>query len=146
MTSKDSFELPPELIDRGIVWQVAGFAILGVAATSALAIYSESDTLPFRFFEVATTKLNWAFVPTVAFIVDRSRKMFERKSEIRAAARQHVREQGRQEGIEEGRKLARKEVQQETEERIQSKLDELGIVIPPEFADQIFNHKNGQDS
>ena len=162
MASKNSFELPPELIDRGIVWQIAGFAILGVAASSALAIYSESDTLPFRFFEVATTKLIWAFVPTVAYLIDRSRKMFERRSEIRATARREVLEKARQEGlkegriagieqgriagIEEGRIIAREEVQQQTEERIQARLDELGIVIPPEFADQIFNHKNGQDS
>ena len=151
MASENSFELPPELIDRGVEWQVTGFTILGVAATSALAIYSDLDTLPFRFFEVATTKLNWAFVPTVAFVVDGSRKMFERKSEIRATARLEVLEKARKEGleqgriagIEEGRIIAREEVQQQTEERIQSKLDELGIVIPPEFADQIFNHKNG---
>ena len=154
MASENHIELHSELIDRGVAWQVTGFAIIGIAATSALAIYSETDTLSFRFFEVATTKLNWAFVPTVAFVVDRSRKMFERKSEIRATARLEVLEKARQEGlkegritgIEEGRIIAREEVQQQTEERIQSKLDELGIVIPPEFADQIFNHKNGQDS
>ena len=162
MASENSFELPPELIDRGVVWQVVGFAILGVAATSALAIYSDLDTLTFRFFEVATTKLNWAFVPTVAYIVDRSRKMFERKSEIRATARLEVLEKARKEGleqgriagieegriagIEEGRTAGREEGERRAEDRLRSRLDELGIVVPPEFADQIFNHKNGPNS
>ena len=158
MASKDGFELPPELIDRGVGWQVTGFAILGVAATSALAIYSETDALPFRFFEVATTKLNWAFVPTVAYLIDRSRKMFERKSEIRATARLEVLEKARKEGLEQGRIVGieegriaghiagREEGERRAEDRLRSRLDELGIVVPPEFADQIFNHKNGRNS
>ena len=130
MAPEDHFELQSELIDRGIAWQVAGFAIVGVAATFALAIYSEADALPFRFFEVATTKLNWAFVPTVAFIADRSRKMFERRSEIRAAARQEILEKERR----------------EERERIRSSLEARGVVIPPEIAEEVFNRKNGQDS
>ena len=130
MSSEDRIELPSELIDRGVAWQVVGFAILGIAATSALAIYSETDTLTFRFFEVATTKINWAFVPTVAFIIDRSRKMFERRSEIRAAVRREVRE-----------KLRREE-----NERIRSELEDEGVVIPPEIAERVFDRNNGEES
>ncbi len=130
MASADSFELPPELIDRGVEWQVTGFTILGVAATSALAIYSETDALPFRFFEVATTKLNWAFVPTVAYLIDRSRKMFEKSSEIRATARREVLEKA----------------QREERERIQSLLQAPGVVIPPEIAEKAFGDTNGKKS
>ena len=134
MASEDRIELPSELIDRGVAWQVLGFVLVGIAATSALAIYSETDTLAFRFFEVAATKVNWAFVPTIAFIIDRSRKMFERSSEIRAAARREVRERGRQEGREEARK--------ETEDRIRSILKADGIVIPPDTAEKAFGDTN----
>ena len=74
MASVEHFELQTELIERGFGWQVATFAVIGGAATSALAIYSETDALSFRFFEVATTKLNWAFIPAVAYVVDWSRK------------------------------------------------------------------------
>ena len=130
MASEDHFQLQSELIERGVVWQVAGFAIVGIAATAALAIYSETDTLSFRFFEVATTKINWAFVPAVAFIADRSRRVFERRSEIRAAARQEVHEKWRR----------------EENERIQSELEAEGVVIPPEIAERVFNHKNGEES
>ncbi len=146
MASKDHFELQSELIERGIAWQVAGFAIAGVGATSALAIYSDIDALWFQFFEIATTKLNWAFVPAVAFLADGSRKMFERRSEIRAAARLEVREKGRQEGLKEGRKEGRQEATQETEERIRSNLEAEGVILPPGVAGRVFNHKNGQDS
>ena len=130
MASEDNFELPRELIDRGIMWQVVGFAIVGVTATTVLAIYSETDVLPFRFLEVATTKLSWAFVPTVASIAEWSRKMFEKRSEIRAQARREFREKERR----------------RIENRIRSELESEGVVIPPEVAERVFNHKNGQDS
>ena len=154
MASEEHFELHSELIERGFAWQVATFATIGIAATTALAIYSETDVLTFRFFEVATTKLNWAFVPAVAFIVDWSRKMFERRSDIRAAARREAVEKARQkglkeglkQGIEQGRIAGIEEAERKAEDRLRSRLDKFGIEIPPEFADQIFNHKNGQDS
>ncbi len=146
MASEERFELQSELIERGVVWQVTAFAIVGVTATSALAIYSETDALTFRFFEVATTKLNWAFVPAVAFIIDWSRKMFERRSDIRAAARREAVEKARKEGLAEGRIAGREEGERRAEDRLRSRLDKFGIEIPREFADQIFNHKNGQDS
>ena len=134
------------MIERGFGWQVVTFAVVGVAATSALAIYSETDALTFRFFEVATTKLNWAFVPAVAFIVDWSREMFKKSSDIRAEARREAVEKARKRGQEEGRIAGREEGERKAEDRLRSRLDEFGIKIPPEFVDQIFNHKNGADS
>ena len=130
MKTKSSNEVPFKLNERGILWQIAGFAIVGVATTSTLAIYSEANVLPFRFLEIATTKVSWAFVPAVAFIADRSRKMFETRSEIREAARRKVLERGKR----------------EEKERIRSELESEGVVIPPEVAERVFNHKNGQDS
>lgn len=130
MKTKSSNEVPFKLNERGILWQIAGFAIVGVATTSTLAIYSEANVLPFRFLEIATTKVSWAFVPAVAFIADRSRKMFETRSEIREAARRKVLERGKR----------------EEKERIRSELEAEGVVIPPEIAERVFNHKNGQDS
>ncbi len=154
MPSKDHIELQSELIDRGIAWQVAGFAVVSVAATSALAIYSDIDALPFRFFEIAATKLNWAFVPVVVFIADWSREMFKKSSDIRAEAGAKVREKARQEGLKEGRKEGRiagieegrQEATQETEERIRLKLEAEGVILSSEVAGRVFNHKNGQDS
>lgn len=130
MASEEHFELQSELIERGVVWQVATFATIGIAATSALAIYSETDALTFRFFEVATTKLNWALVPAVAYIVDWSREMFKKSSDIRAEARRE----------------AVKKSRREENERIRSELEAEGVVIPPEIAERVFKHKNGKES
>ena len=130
MASPGGTELLVKLDERDILWQIVGFSIVGVVATSTLAIYSESDTLPFRFLEVATTKLNWALVPAVAYIIDWSRDMFRTRTEIREAARKKVRDQGRR----------------EEQERIRSSLEAEGVVIPPEIAERVFNHKNGKES
>lgn len=130
MKTKSSNEVPFKLNERGILWQIAGFAIVGVATTSTLAIYSDVNVLPFRFLEIATTKLSWAFVPAVAFMIDRSREMFRTDTEIREAARRKVLERGKR----------------EEKERIRSELEAEGVVIPPEIAERVFNHKNGQDS
>ena len=55
--------------------------------------------------------------------------MFERKSEIRAAARRQVREQ----------------VQREETARIQSVLQAPSVVIPPEIAEKAFGDTNGKN-
>ena len=128
MDKKNGFDLHFELRERGIVWQVVGFAVVGVVATSVLAIYSGSDELPFRFLDVATSKLSWAFVPTFAFVLDWSRAMFKRASDISRDARREIRDKGAR----------------EAEIRIQKALESKGIPIPPDVAEEIFNHKNGK--
>ncbi len=128
MEKKNGHDLRFQLDERDIVWQVTGFAIVGVVATAALAIYSGTDNVPFRFLDVATSKLSWAFVPTLAFVFDWSRDMFRTKTEIREAARQKVREEGAKE---EG-------------DRIRELLKSDGVVLPPDVAEEIFNHKNGK--
>ena len=122
--------IPIQLDERGILLQVTVFSVIGIAVTSALAIYSSTDALPYRLLEIATTRVSWAFVPAVAYIVDRSREMFRTNTEIREAARAKVREEGRR----------------EESERIHSKLKARGIEIPPEIAKEIFGDKNGKDS
>lgn len=130
MKTKSSNEAPFKLNERGILWQIAGFAIVGIASTSTLAIYSGSNALPFRFLEIATTKLSWPFVPTVAFVIDRSREMFRTDTEIREAARQRVIERGKR----------------EEKERIRSELKAHGIEIPPEIAKDIFDDETDENS
>ena len=129
MENKPSYDLRDELLERGVVWQVVGFAAFGIGVTSIIAIYSGADNVPFRFLDVATSKLSWAFIPTLAYTLDRSRDMFRKRSDIREAARQEVREEGAKEEA----------------ERIRKSLKAKGISIPPDVAEEIFNHKNGQD-
>ncbi len=130
MENKPSYDLRDELLERGVVWQVVGFAAFGIGVTSIIAIYSGADNVPFRFLDVATSKLSWAFIPVIAFLIDGSRDLFRTKTEIREAARKKVREEGAKE---EG-------------DRIRELLKSDGVVLPPDVAEKIFNHKNGKGS
>ena len=152
MDKETDFDLHFELRERGIVWQVVGFAVVGVVVTSVLAVYSGSDKLPFRFLDVATSKLSWAFAPTFAFALDWSRAMFKRASDIRRDARLEAREKARQKGIEEGRKEGIEEGRKEgvriaerrSDERFRELLNSDGVVVPPEVAERVFGDEVGK--
>ena len=55
-------ELPSELSERGIWWQVAGFTIVALVSLAILAEFSGSDLRAYRYLEIAATKLYWAFI------------------------------------------------------------------------------------
>ncbi len=130
--------MPFQLDERGIFWHVAVFLVIGVAATVVIALYSGSDALAYRLLEIAVTRLNWAIAPSIAYTVERIREVFRTNAEIRKAARQHVRE----EGIEEGIKIG----EQRAEDKLRASLEEIGVVLSPEDADRVFNHRNGEES
>ena len=100
-------DLPNELSDRGIWWQVAGFAIAGCASVAILQIWDGSNCWAYRSFEIAVKDLYWMFVLPLAGLIEGVRKLFEKASEIRAAQRAKIREkgleQGRKQGLEQGR-------------------------------------------
>ena len=69
-------ELPGELVDRGIYWQIGGFAVVALSSAVLLVEFAGSDYRAFLYFEVAATKLYWAFVIPLAGLFDGVRKMF----------------------------------------------------------------------
>ena len=97
-------EIPREVADRGIWWQIIGFTLVGALCLVILVEFSGSDSRLYRYFAAAVTDLYWALVIVLAGLIDRGRSMFETKAEIRRAARARVREEGRQEGQEETRR------------------------------------------
>ena len=103
-------ELPNELSERGIWWQVGGFAIAGCASVAVLQIWEGSDFWAYRSFEIAVKDLYWMFVLPLAGLFEGVRKMFEKASEIRAAQREKMlrkaHAKGRKEGHTEGREEA----------------------------------------
>ena len=103
-------ELPNELSERGIWWQVAGFAFVALVTLAFLVEFSGSDVRAYRYLEIASTKLYWAFIIPLGGLFEGVRKMFEKASEIRAAQRAKMQERWTRVGREEGRKEARKEV------------------------------------
>ena len=128
-------ELPSELSERGIWWQVVGFALVAVISLAILAEFSGSEIRAYRYLEIAATKLYWAFIIPLGGLFEGVRKMFEKASEIRAAQRAKMqerwtrqgREQGLQEGRREGRQEGRREARQEVSSRMQEAYDRFGI-------------------
>ena len=106
-------ETPNELSERGIWWQVGGFAIAGCASVAILQIWEGSDFWAYRSLAIAFKDLYWMFILPLAGAIEGVRKLFEKASEIRAAQRAKIRERGRREGIKEGIKEGRKEGRQE---------------------------------
>ena len=106
-------DLPNELSERGIWWQVVGFTIAGCASVAILQIWEGSDFWAYRSFEIAVKDLYWLFVLPLAGAIEGVRKMFEKASEIRAAQRAKIRERGRREGHQAGRREGRQEGRKE---------------------------------
>jgi len=100
-------ELPNELAERGIWWQVAGFALIGCASLAILQEFAGSEARAYQYFDTAVTRLYWAFVIPLAGLFDGVRRMFEKRSEIRRAVREKIREEGREEGRREEKRRLR---------------------------------------
>ncbi len=99
-------DLPNELSERGIWWQVGGFTITGCVSVAILQIWEGSDFWAYHSFKIAAKDLYWLFILPLAGAIEGVRKLFEKASAIRAAQRAKIRERGR----EEGRKAALAEV------------------------------------
>ncbi len=97
-------ELPGELADRGIGWQVAGFTIVGCTGAVILWLWDGSDFWAYRILAIAVKDFYWAFILPLAWSFNGVRRMFEKASEIRAAVREQIREKGRREGRQELRR------------------------------------------
>ena len=128
------------LEERGIVWQAVGFALIGIISIPILWIYSEADHWTIGFYRIAVTQLHWAFAIAIAVTIERLRKMFETKTEIRRAARQKAIAEAKEEGIEEGLD----EGEHRATERMMSILDKHGIQLPPEAEAEIRKNGNGR--
>ena len=127
-------ELPAELVDRGIYWQVGGFTLVAVASTAILAEFAGSDSRGFLYFEIAVTNLYWALVIPLAGLFDGGRKLFEKMSDYRARRERKWLEEGRQEGRKEGRN--------EERERIREEMQRHGVALTPEAAAILFGETN----
>ena len=113
-------ELSGELVDRGIYWQLGGFTVMALTSVVILAEFANSDSRAFLYFEIAVTRLYWAFLIPLAGLFDGVRKMFEKMSEIRAQRKQRWLEEGQREG----RRMEREQVKEE--------LARMGVALPKE--------------
>ena len=70
-------EVPNELADRGIWWQVGGFTVTCVASALILQLNAGSNALWFQYFEIIATQLYWAVVLPLAGLFEGVRQMFQ---------------------------------------------------------------------
>ena len=124
-------ELPSELSERGIWWQVGGFTLTGCLCVAILAEFAGSEAKAYLYFEIAVTKVYWAFVIPLAGLFDGVRKLFEKRSAIRAKIRQQ--------GVEQGRRQERRRIR-ETLRRFGTRDEASGAVtLTPEAIALLFN-------
>ena len=120
-------EIASTLEERGIAWQAVGFALIGIVSVPLLWIYSEADHWTIGFYRIAVTQLNWAFAIAIAVTIERLRKMFETKTEIRRAARQKAINEAKDEG------------EREALARVRSEMLKRGIELSKEDEEALFN-------
>lgn len=120
-----SSDLPRDVSDRGIWWQIIGFTLVGGVSLAILEVFAGSELWAYRYFGTAVTKLYWAFVIPLAGLFDEGRKMFETKMEIRRAARAKALAKERDKG--------RREERQRYNNRLEAALQRFDV--PEELAD-----------
>ena len=128
-------EFTSTLEERGFWWQAIGFGLIGAVSVTVLSIYSDSHDTMIEVYRLAATQVQWAFVAPIVAAVERIRKMFEKKSEIRRMAREEVIAKAVEQGRQEGERGAM--------ERFRSNLRKHGIQLTAEQEQDMFNGYRG---
>ena len=144
-------EITASLEERGVAWQAVTFALIGAVTLTALSVYSDSQHWTINTPRLAATQLQWAFIPIIVFSVERIRKMFETKTEIRKAARAQAIAKAREEGEERGIRIGEERgirvgegIAEERIRAIRAKMIKRGIELSPEDEQAIFG-SNGYE-
>ena len=119
------------LEERGIVWQGVGFATVGAMSVLLLSVYSEASHWSIGVYALAVTQLSWAFALFIALVIERIRKMFETRTEIRRAARAKAIEKA----LTKDREVKAKRLREELESR---GVDDIDAVV-----ERIYGSENG---
>ena len=128
--------LTATLEERGLIWQGSGFASIGVTSLVLLSVYSEADHWSIGIYRLAVTQLNWAFVLAIALAIEKVRRMFETRTEIRKAARaEFVAKE-----IEKAERRGEERGAQQAAERYKANLRKQGIEITPEMERTVFEN------
>ena len=118
------------LEERGIVWQGVGFATIGAISLPLLWIYSDADHWSIGLYRLAVTQLSWAFALAIAIVIERVRRMFETRTEIRRAARAKA------------IAMARQKERRAIEKRLRSAYEKRGMDVPTDIIDEAMIDEN----
>ncbi len=133
-------DLPGELVERGVWWQIAGFAIVSAVSIVVLVEFEGSESRAYRYYETAVKTMYWANVFVLVGLFEGVRRMFEKASTLRARYREQADrravERGIKQGIEQGIEQGVKERDarwREAVERFGSEVDGVRVLsITPE--------------
>jgi hypothetical protein len=114
-------DLPNELAERGIWWQIGGFAVISAASAALLVEFEGSGTRAYHYLEVAVKTLYWANVFVLIGLFEGVRKMFEKASTLRARYRKQAEERAEKRATERVTKQVTERVTQQVTERVTSK-------------------------
>ena len=127
MSTENAGHVELGLSDRGVGVQAAGFAVVGCVSVAILQLFSGSDNLPYLWFEMAATRLYWAFVVPLAALFDWGRTMFAKGKAIREAKKEEILAKATQEGLEQGMQQGLQQGMQRGMQRGMERGMELGI-------------------
>ena len=127
-------DIPGALVDRGIGFQAAGFALVLLASTTVLKLFQGSNFWRYQWFDIAATGTYWSSIVPLAALFDWMRKMFERGKAIREAKKAEIRAKERRKGRAEGRAEGRTA----ENDRLRALLESSGLTLPPEIAEAMF--------
>ena len=141
----DLGELPGELAERGIWWQIGGFAVVSAASVALLVEFDGAESRAYRYFEAAVRTMYWANVFVLIGLFEGVRRMFEKASELRARYRQQAErkaeergmkrgmergiEQGMERGIEQGMERGIERGREQQRSRRREALDRFGVEV-----------------
>ena len=138
------------LSDRGVGVQATGFAVIGCVSIAILQIFSHSDYLLYQWFEMAATRLYWAFVVPLAALFDWGRIMFAKGKAIREAKKAEViakiTEQIREQVTAQIREQVTAQITEQVTEqgiererhRVEAVLARHGVALSREVANELF--------
>ena len=126
-------DLPGEFVERGIWWQIGGFAVVSAVGVALLVEFGGSETRAYRYFEAAVRTMYWANVFVLIGLFEGVRRMFEKASTLRARyweqAEKRAIERGLKRGLKRGREEGREKAREESRTRRQQALERFGVEV-----------------
>ena len=118
--------------------QAAGFAVVGCVSIAILQIFAHSDYWLYQWFEMAATRLYWAFVVPLAALFDWGRIMFAKGKAIREAKKAEIVAKIAAEGMEQGMQQGMQQGAEQERRRMEAVLARHGVALSREVADELF--------
>jgi hypothetical protein len=117
------------LAERGIWWQIGGFAVVSAVGVALLVEFGGSETRAYRYFEAAVRTMYWANVFVLIGLFEGVRRMFEKASTLRARYWEQAEKRATERGLKRGLKRGIERGREEARTRMQQALERFGVEV-----------------